>query len=143
MKTKTYYQIDHMLKSWTEDDYEKGEIGQTSECELRDTIAADTATELIKAVCDLYALDEKDLLPFGETDEPDRIEFSRLETDDTGEPSEYEKELWKLGEKRLWNATYTGFVKRIVATDGIDLRSIHTQEGRDNESTAYQTQSGE
>lgn len=138
---KTYYQIDHMLKSWTEDNYAKGEVGQMSECELRDTIAADTIGDLINAVCDLYALDEKDLLPFGETDEPNRIEFSRQETDDTGDPSDYEKELWKLGEKRLWNATYTGYVRRIVATEDIDLKEIYIRE-QDCESTAHQTQSG-
>lgn len=136
MKSNTYYQVDGMFKMWEEDVYEKGCVGNMREHSLDTVICAPTVSELIEKICNQYGLDEDDLIPFGYfSDDPNRIEFSRLETDECDSVGEGELELWRKGECRLWNCTYTGYVKRITSEEVIDLKKIQRME-KDNARTS-------
>lgn len=56
-------------------------------------------------------------------DEPGRVNFSRLETDDADAPSPAQLAAWKRGDFRLWLVDYTFTVQRVTRAL-VDLTEI-------------------
>lgn len=87
-----------------EDDYAKGEIGQTTDIPMEVILSADTQEELLEKIAEFTGVQVRDILP--EEDDPSLLTTSLLEDRDGNLPTPSMIAMWKQGKARLWHVTY-------------------------------------
>jgi hypothetical protein len=129
-ETRTVWACWHVEKLATVDEYEKGCIGQPWQVLYEPAnITVPTLPELVKAIEYQYGLNFDSLWI------PDHdsgfIGFNQLETADSAEPTDREREEWKAGRLKLYLCDYRFQIeKRTIeepATE--DMREILTAAG--------------
>jgi hypothetical protein len=104
-------------KRWWEDHYEDGESTSGACCSITDTsFEAPTMKELVKKIKEMFAFDVDDEYIWATIDESDGttfISFNQLEDKDSMEPSSHTKELWKVGQAKLYSASYEFSVEKV------------------------------
>lgn len=103
------YCINGVMKYVEQDDFDKGCIGNNSECSISINLRSATIEDLLKQFASFFGVEVKDL-SLDVCDEIGRIEAQLQENDDGNEPSQAQLHAWKQGEGRMWAATYTGYV---------------------------------
>jgi hypothetical protein len=115
--TETYFEIDGLSKTSTEDDFEMGEVGRSSSFYVDLKFSKKELEEVIEEAREWLGVDP------GSVDREAGngiINFSRLENAAGYEPSNDEVERWKAGNLKLYHVIYTGEVKK-VTSEIVDL----------------------
>lgn len=104
---RTEYACIALFKSYVEDDYEMGEIGDTFEWDDYPHVTSPTLKNLIQILHVRYGITG---LTFNREDSS--LVCSRVEDDGGLEATENELSKWRKGEGRLYNATYIFKIER-------------------------------
>ena len=76
---------------------------------------AETVKGLLEQVCDFIGCSDYQINIC--EDDPSRADWQLLVDENTYPASDSDLEKWRNGDKRLWNAIFTGFVERSNAVD--------------------------
>jgi hypothetical protein len=112
---KTYYQARGWMKFAEVDDWEQGCLRQGGTCtEGNDTFRAPTIGALVEKLRLFCDADAEGVL-LDSCDELGRVDIQKMENADGLTPTDAEEVAWKMGELKLWAATYTFRVEKISA----------------------------
>jgi len=118
MSKKTYYRIHNLLKLAEEDIYDDGcqpETAQTFEVSVE--FQGKTAKEVVQSAADWLGVSwggENNGVEVNAADEPGRVDFRRMEDDESGSLSPRKYAAWKNGQCKAWAVTYTGYVRKVT-----------------------------
>jgi len=91
----------------TQDNYEQGEIGETSDFGVFHNELFSTLEALYQYVIGYYGTPEIF---------DDRLEICQHETGDGNIPTDYGVELWKRGKKKLYTVNYIFYITKVEKT---------------------------
>ena len=105
----------------SEDNFAEGCSTESSYKSGDQSWSASTPEALLDELAGWLGLNRTDAETMQE--EPGRLGFSRLETDDADEPSPAQLAAWKKGAVRLWLVDYTFTVQRVTRAP-VDLEEV-------------------
>lgn len=110
---KATYQAIDLLKMAEEDIYETGcqPGGYTFDVSM--TFRGKSADDVIWKIAEFVGADNDGILR-NSCEEPGRVDFQVLETEDGNPATETDISLWKTGNKRLWAVTYTTTIEKVT-----------------------------
>lgn len=101
------YEVRGYSKLVTEDSYEHGEIGKSSEMgDDRMNVSAPTQEALIKKLMEVAGVNDLSAVTINAAEEQGRVDIQSLENSNLYPASENEIARWKKGEMKLWSAYY-------------------------------------
>lgn len=102
------YSIINFLKFAEEDKFNEGcdpDTAMTSSVDI--TFEAETIDEVSQKVRDFFGV-TNDSIEFNACDDYGRIDIQIMENKAGDQPTQYELDEWKAGNRRMWACTYTG-----------------------------------
>lgn len=106
------YRVQHCIKVWEQDDFEKGCILNSGGMTSIDAhhIRATSVDELCQKLNEFIGNDRPDALTLDACDEPGRVDIQVMETDEGIAATDKDLSAWERGELRLWLADYSFYI---------------------------------